>query len=240
MKHVGWGTDNKRLINTLGDISSSDRARVSARFPDLYNKSLTKLMKDECGNNDFGVAAQYLSVGPVEAECMMLKNAMRGIGPIDPSMLYSILCGRSNRDMLLLKKTYFKMYTKDLTAEMSKNCSGDLKTILMSACQAAEEEFDPDYHTEDKAMKDAEILYNVGEGRMGTDEHVMIKIVVLSPPKYLRIVNSVYCDLYGCTLMKAFELELKQKPYDTIATLIKKSTKGIGIYEPYWLLDMMV
>jgi hypothetical protein len=70
----------------------------------------------------------------------------------------------------------------------------------------------------------------------------MAKIVVLSPPKYLKMVNAIYADKYGYTLMKAFEKELnkkggdaakftvgmKLKPFDTIATLIKTSTKGLG------------
>merc|ERR1739844_476707 len=100
-----------------------------------------------------------------------------------------ILCGRSNEDMELLKKTYYKEYTDDLVARMSGEIGGDMKTILMSTVQvscikdgmqicinsykiykidlryyisykAAEEEFDPDYHTEDKAKEDAEELYN--------------------------------------------------------------------------------
>ena len=241
----GWGKDSNRLIKAIGNTVAEDRFKIALRYPELYSKSLTKLMKHECGNSDFGVATQFLSVGPVEAECMMLKKAMDGMGS-DTTVLYSILCGRSNEDMVLLKKTYFKMYTEDLVARMSSEwLSGDLKATLLSSTQAAEEEFNPDYHTDEKAAKDAEILYKVGQGRWGTDGSAMVKIVVLSPPKYLKMINAVYCDKYGYTLMKAFEKELnkkggdaakftvgmKLKPYDTIATLIKKSCKGLGTRE---------
>ena len=241
----GWGKDSKRLINAIGNTVAEDRFKMAIRYPEMYDKKLTKVMVKECGNSDFGVAAQFLSVGPVEAECMMLKRAMDGMGS-DTTMLYSILCGRSNEDMVLLKKTYYKMYTEDLAARMSSEwLSGDLKAILLSSTQASEEEFNPDYHTEEKAAEDAEILYKVGQGKWGTDESAMVKIVVLSPPKYLKMVNAVYCDKYGYTLMKAFEKELnkrggdaakftvgmKLKPYDTIATLIKKSCKGLGTHE---------
>merc|ERR1739844_338155 len=174
----------------------------------------------------------------------MIKNAVDGLGS-DKIMLYSILCGRSNEDMNLLKKTYYKLYTDDLTARVSGEVGGDLKKILISAVQAAEEDFDPDYHTEDKAVEDAEILYEAGQGRWGTHESKMAKIVVLSPPKYLKIVNSVYADKYGYTLFKAFEEEMgnvaaeaalftlgmKLKPYETIAKLIKKACAGFGTDE---------
>jgi len=167
-----------------------------------------------------------------------------GLGS-DKIILYSVLCGRSNEDMTLLKKTYYKQYTDDLTARISSEVGGDLKKILFSAVQAAEEEFDPNYHTLDKAEGDAEAIYKAGQGRWGTDEDKMAKIVVLSPPKYLKILNGVYADKYGYTLFKAFEKELgrlggeaalftlgmKLKPYETVAKLIKKATKGIGTNE---------
>ncbi len=36
----------------------------------------------------------------------------------------------------------------------------------------------------------------------------------MSPPKYLKILNSVYCDKCGYTLEKAFEEELNAKDGD--------------------------
>ncbi len=75
----------------------------------------------------------------------------------------------------------------------------------------------------------------------------MAKIVVMAPPKCFKILNAVYCDKYGYTaLEKAFEQELnakggdaakfaiigmKLKPFDAIATLIKKAMKGLGTNE---------
>jgi hypothetical protein len=243
----GWGKDSKRLISALGNTIGEERKKISLRYPEVNSddgRTLVKVMKDECGNSDFGIAMQFLGHGPVEAECMMIKNAVDGWGA-DKLLLYSILCGRSNEDMVLLKKTYYKMFTDDLTAKVSGQVSGDLKKILLSAVQAAEEEFDPDYHTDDKAQDDAEAIYKAGQGRWGTDENQMAKIIVLSPPKYLKLLNGVYADKYGYTLFKAFEKELnrlggdaalftlgmKLKPYETIAKLIKKATKGLGTNE---------
>ena len=68
----------------------------------------------------------------------------------------------------------------------------------------------------------------------------------MSPPKYLKIINSVYADLYGYTLFKAFEdemgsnvaaeaamftLGMKLKPFETAAKLIKKACAGFGTDE---------
>jgi len=248
----GWGKDSKRLIAAMGNTTGIERKKISIRFPEMFQKELEKLMKEECNNNDFGLAMKFLSNGPVEAECMMLKYAMDGFG-CDKLLLHSILCGRSNEDMTLLKTTYYKLYTDDLVARVSSEVGGDLKQILVSALQAAEEDFNPDYHTEDKAVEDAEGIYKAGQGRWGTNESKMAKIVVLSPPKYLKMVNSVYAEKYGYTLFKAFEKEMgrlggdaalftlgmKLKPFETIASLFKEATKGIGTNETLLTCNMI-
>jgi hypothetical protein len=242
----GWSYDATRLIKVLGNTTGVERKKISLRYKELKGKTLTQKMINECGNSDFGVATQFLSVGPVEAECMMLKKAMDGFGS-DKIMLYSILCGRSNEDITLLKTTYYKFYTEDLAGRVASECGGDLKVILSSALQGAEETFDPDFHTQDKAIHDAKDLYKAGQGSgwFSADNALMSKIVVLSPPKYLKMLNGVYADKYGYTLIKAFEKEMsavggeaamftlgmKLKPFDTIATLIKKATRGIGTNE---------
>jgi len=130
----GWGTSEKRLIEAIGNTTEYDRKLLSLRFEKTFGKDLKKYMKSECGNNGFGQALQYLSLGPVETECRMLKKAVDGLGT-NEVMLYSILCGRSNEDMELLKKTYYKLYTDDLVSRMSGEVGGDMKKILLSAVQ---------------------------------------------------------------------------------------------------------
>ena len=169
----GWGILNfKRLGKALYNTTGNDRKKIALRYPEMYDTDLRKFMRDKLRNSDFGLLMQFLADGPVEVECMMLKHAMDGFGS-DKVMLYTILCGRSNDDMTLLKKTYCKMYYGDLTAEVSRKSGGDIKAILTAAMQAAEEEFNPDYHTEDKAAVDAEAFYKLGQARRwGTDEEV--------------------------------------------------------------------
>ena len=111
--------------------------------------------------------------------------------------------------------------------------------------QGCEEEFDPQYHTEEKAKADSEAFYKAGQGKMGTNEKKMFEIICFSPPQHLRAVGADYADKRGYTLSKALEKELgsgvedaglfivgmKLKPYETIANLIKKSCKGFGTDE---------
>jgi len=239
----GWGTDETGLIETLGSTTPEDRLKITLRYQDLYDKSLRSVMKSEAGG-DFGKALKYLSLNPVEAECKMIKDACKGIGS-HKKILFSILCGRSNRDMELLKKTYYKFYSKDLSALITSESGGDIRKIFSACLQAAEEDFDPDYHTEDKAKEDAEDIYKAGQGRWGTSETKLFKLIVLTPPKYLSMVNARYANDYGYTLAKAMEKELsgdakdaaiftvnmRLKPYEAIAGVIKAACAGMGTDE---------
>ena len=94
-------------------------------------------------------------------------------------------------------------------------------------------------------MEDAEIIYKKGQGRWGTDERGIFKILCSAPPQYLEMINTIYADKYGYTLMKGLEKELgghvrdgtlhmlgmKLKPYETIAKLIKSACAGFGTDE---------
>jgi len=244
----GFGCDKKRLIQSLGATIPEDRLKISLRYNDLYEKPLKDVIKKEV-SGDFGTAMKYLSLPPVEAECQMIKHACKGIGS-HQAVLYSILCGRSNKDMELLKKTYYKMFTTDLTGVMKSELGGllgsDLWKLVSASLQAAEENFDVDFHTEEKALEDAEEIWKKGQGKFfGTSESKIFKVIVLSPPKYLKMVNEAYADKYGYTLEKAmdknlggnaekaaiFTIKMRFKPYEAIAELIKSACAGIGTDE---------
>jgi hypothetical protein len=112
--------------------------------------------------------------------------------------------------------------------------------------QAGVEKYDPQYHTADKVIEDAEEIYQKGQGKwFGTDEKSIFKILCAAPPEHVENINKAYADKYGYTLLKAMEKELtgnvrdgtlhmlgmKLKPYETAAKLIKAACAGIGTDE---------
>jgi hypothetical protein len=99
---LGFGTNEHRLLKALGGCNAETRCKVPGRYFQLYNQDLRQLMKSECGNRDFGTALQFLAVDPVHAECLMIEHACQGIGT-NEMLLFSIICGRSNREIELLK-----------------------------------------------------------------------------------------------------------------------------------------
>lgn len=120
------------------------------------------------------------------------------------------------------------------------------RSLVFNSLQGGEEAFDPQYHTKEKAVEDAEVIYKKGQGKwFGTDEKSIFKILCAAPPEYVTMMSNAYADKYGYTLFKAMEKELtgnvmegtmfmlgmKMKPFETIAGLIKKACAGIGTDE---------
>jgi hypothetical protein len=86
----------------MGGMSMEQRCMVPIRYKELYKKNLLDVVKSECGSRDFGTALQFLAVDPVASECLMLDKACKGVGT-DELLLTTIICGRSNKEMELLK-----------------------------------------------------------------------------------------------------------------------------------------
>lgn len=241
----GFGTDEKQLIKAIGATTPEERCLLPIRYKALYGKDLLAVMKSECGSKDFGTAVQFLAVDPVTAECMMIDTACKGVGT-DELLLGSLICGRTNKEMDLLKKKYFALNTKDLGRKLDGELGGELEQLIFNVLQASEETYDPEYHNQSQMAADVETLYKMGQGKtFGTDEKGLFKILCLAPSEYLQKLNLMYADKHGYTLVKVLEKELsghvekaamfmigmKLKPYEEIAKLIKTSCAGIGTNE---------
>ena len=240
----GWGADKDQVIAALGAKDATERWKLCKRYSELYDKSLVDLMRKEF-SGDFGDAMKMLAMPIDEAECYMLKKAMDGLG-CNVKVVYSILLGRTNDETNRIKKTYFKLYTKDLGKLLASELHGDMERLVFNCIQAGEEVYDPQYHTREKAAQDAETIYKKGQGKFfGTDEKAIFKILCASPSTHVVNIDKAYSEKYGYTLKKGMEKELsgnvrdatlyligmKMKPFETIAAMIKEACRGLGTDE---------
>lgn len=241
----GFGTNEVGLIRALASQSPTTRCKIAIRFKDVHDKGkeLKKLIESECGKGDFGMALQLLSVSPDEADCEIIKKACKGIN--DDLLLYPIIVGRSNRDMEVLRKKFFAMYSKDLGQYLTSELGGDFEDLIVNCLQASEESYDSLFHTDDKAKEDAEALFKMGQGQWGTDEKGLFKLLCFIPPQHMKNIHQIYADKYGYTLVKAMEKEfagktrdavihlvnMKIRPAEAVAKLVDKACKGFGTNE---------
>jgi annexin A7/11 len=132
-----------------------------------------------------------------------------------------------------------------LGRKLDGELGGALEQLVFNVLQAAEETYDPGFHTTEKMQEDVEKLYKMGQGKMGTDEKGLFKLLCAAPPEYLTKLNLMYADKHGYTLVKTMEKELggavekaamfmvgmKLKPIEEVAKLIHTACAGLGTNE---------
>jgi hypothetical protein len=240
----GWGTDENALIRELGDEPAENRVNLYYCYKEKYENDLQAVMKSELGSRSLGMAMQLLSLPLDMAEATIVKNAMSGLGTTE-HLLYPVICGRENDEIVKLKATYFSMFSEDMSVKLAGELGGDFERMIFWCLQGLEKEYDADYFTDEKAEADAEAFHEAGEGSFGTDESSLFKIIGESPAEHLENVNSIHVDKYEITLIGALNNEvggdagraaryavgMKLKPYKTAAQHIAKSCEGWGTDE---------
>ncbi|RLN73474.1 hypothetical protein BBJ28_00015617 [Nothophytophthora sp. Chile5] len=239
----GIGTDDKALVKIIGPLSPNERGLVSLCYKETHGQSLRELVKSET-SGDFGYLLQIICFSLPQAEAYILFHAMKGAGTSD-HLLYSVLMGRTNEEIGLIKKNYFEMYDTDLAVSVSGEIGGDFLAVIMKALQEPMVEYKPSFHTKEKAAEDAELLYNAGEGKWGTDENGFIKVLLASPPQHVRNIEEAYKAKHQNGLVHAIENEfsasdcaaltyfvrLSLEPWTFLADHIEGTMAGVGTDE---------
>ena len=122
------------MIEKLASLDPTGRYKLALRYKELYSSHLHELMKKEF-SGDFGLCMQFLAMPSHEAECAMLKKATDGIGA-SANVIYAVMCGRTNEEMELIKKTYFKLYTKDLGKLMASELHGNMERYVRNCVKS--------------------------------------------------------------------------------------------------------
>ena len=200
-------SDENALIREVGDEPADMRVKLYYCYKEKYGKDLQMVMKSELGSNALGMTLQLLSLPLDMAEALMIEIAMKGFGTKE-SLLYPIICGRENDEIVKLKATYFSMFSEDMSIQLAEELNGDFERMIFWSLQGLEKEYDTDYFTDEKVEADAEAFHKAGEGSFGTDETSLFKIIGESPAEHLEKVNSVYVDKYEITLIGALNNEV--------------------------------
>jgi len=160
----GAHTDEKAIIKILTTRSNRQIQVIRKSYAVLYeDKDLIQNIKDETSGNFEKIAVILLLPRPdFDAQC--LYSAMAGMGT-NEDILIEILCTRTAEEVKEIIKSYDRMYDKALDKIVKAECGGNLNKLFQAilTCVRA-----PDGPTDDvQAKKDAEILYNAGEKKMG-------------------------------------------------------------------------
>ena len=234
----GAGTDERAIINIIVNRNYAQRAEIRRCYKSCYGKDLIKRLKeDTSGNFKDVVAAMFMT--PAEFDAMCLYKAMKGLGTHE-GVLIEIIGTRTSQQLMEIKDAFQREYNESLEKWVKGDTSGNFRNLLIALLQCNRSmNPNPDPNM---CQQDAQMLYNAGEGRWGTDESTFIRIFANRSPAEMAMINDCYTRLRGKGLLKAIDKEFSgdiKKLLETVvgglvdpagyfAQRIREAVKGLG------------
>ncbi|XP_053317653.1 annexin A3 isoform X2 [Spea bombifrons] len=226
----GLGTDEDSLINILTQRSNAQRQLIAKEYQAACGKELKDDLKgDLSGNLEHLMVSLILS--PALFDAKQIKKSMKGTGTTE-SILIEILASRTSKQMKDVGDAYYTAYGKSLGDEISSETSGDFRKALLFL---------------------ANVLYNAGEKKWGTDEDKFIEVLCLRSFPQLRLTFEEYKKVSNKTIEESIAGEISGHLEDLLLAIVKcarntpaffaerlhKSLKGAGTDE-FTLTRIMV
>lgn len=213
----GFGTDEQAIIDILTARSNSQRQQIAEFFTREYGRNLIEDLKSELGGK-FEDVIIALMLPPVDFLAKQLHKAMDGIGT-EEETLVEILCSRDNREVAEIVEAYERLYDRPLAEHLCSETSGDFRRLLTLVVTGVRNA-NTDVHPE-RARESAEMLYNAGEGKLGTDEEVFNKILAHECFQQLRLIFEEYKSISGRTIEQALRDEVSGELKDAMLAIVE-------------------
>jgi hypothetical protein len=189
----GFGTDEKTIIDVLGNRSNGQRMELKKSYQQMYGKDLVKELKSEISGN-FWLTVEALMMTSTEYDAYSIREAVKGLGT-DEEALIELLTTRSNEQLNAAKQAYQTMFNRDIEKDIKSDTSGFFQKVLVSLLTASR----PNTNMVDKtqAKIDAQSLLNSGAKKWGTDEGTFLTIFCARSYSNLRVMFEEYQTLSG-------------------------------------------
>ena len=234
----GFGTDEAALIKIVANRTNQQRMAIKEAYKTAFGRDLISDLKSELrGKLEDAMVALFTE--PIEYDCDSLKNAMKGVGT-DEDSLIEIITSRPNWMLKKIKEKYKEKYKKDLESAIKSETSGDLERLLVSILQCKRSENNNPNVNECAAQ--AKELFDAGEAKWGTDSAVFNKIFTGCSPAEIACIAREYHKISGHTILDGINKEFSGNtkkairsivyatisPSEYFATRVKDAIKGFG------------
>uniref|UniRef100_A0AAR2KDI4 Annexin n=1 Tax=Pygocentrus nattereri TaxID=42514 RepID=A0AAR2KDI4_PYGNA len=202
----GLGTNEKSLIDILTQRSNAQRQLICKAYHQATGRTLADDLKGDT-RGDFEDILLGLIMTPAQFDCREFMRAIKGAGTTD-STLIEIFSSRSNFQIKALSDAYLAETGRSLLHDLKSEVSGDYGKALLIL---------------------AEVLYEAGEKRWGTDESKFTDILCHRSVPQLRQTLVEYKNLTGKTLQQSIESEMSGN-LENILVAIVKCVKSVPAY----------
>ncbi|XP_072288905.1 annexin A5a [Eucyclogobius newberryi] len=219
----GIGTDEDVILMLLTARTNDQRQQIKVAYKKAYGKDLVSALKSELGGlfEDLIVA---LMAPPALFDATQLHKALKGAGTND-EVLIEIMASRTPDEINNMIKVYKKEFSSKLEKDICSDTSGHYQKLLVILLQASREEG----VKEGLIQKDAQDLYDAGEGKFGTDEEKFIGILGTRSIEHLLQVFAAYKKIAGCDIEESVEGETTGN-LENLLLAVVKCTKSVPTF----------
>ncbi|XP_008315069.2 annexin A5b isoform X2 [Cynoglossus semilaevis] len=211
----GLGTDEDAILALLTARSNAQRQEIKTAYKTLFGKDLISDLKGELGGK-FETLIVALMTPPLEYDVSSLRNAIKGAGT-DEKVLVQILASRTPDQVRQIVAAYRKEYDDDLEEDICGDTSGHFKRLLVVLLQANRQRG----IQESEIENDAQVLFQAGEKKFGTDEQMFVTILGNRSSEHLRKVFDAYMKLSGYEMEESIKRETSGSLRDLLLAVVK-------------------
>lgn len=211
----GLGTDEDTILQLLTARSNSQRQEIKATYKTLFGKDLVDDLKGELGGK-FETLIVGLMTPPLAYDVTLLRNAIKGAGT-DEKVLVEVLASRTCQQVKDIVAAYRQEYDDDLEEDVSGDTSGHFKRLLVILLQANRQKG----IQEGTVESDAQVLFQAGEKKFGTDEQTFVTILGNRSAEHLRKVFDAYMKLSGYEMEESIKRETSGPLRDLLLAVVK-------------------
>ncbi|XP_062540271.1 annexin B10-like isoform X2 [Armigeres subalbatus] len=213
----GFGTDEQTIIDVLCARSNLQRQQISTKYRDEIGRNLLEDLKSELSGNLENVILG-LMLPPTNYQCDNLFKAMDGFGTNERTLI-EILCAQSSERLQAIAKLYEELYNRPLVEHVCSETSGDFRRLLTLLLTTVRDP--PASIDRDLAEQQAKLLFQAGEGKLGTEESSFSKILTKSSFEQLELLFEEYKKLTQRAFEQALKDELSGSYYEGLSAIVE-------------------
>ncbi|XP_051013024.1 annexin A5 [Acomys russatus] len=221
----GLGTDEESILTLLTSRSNDQRQEIADEFKTLFGRNLVDDLKSEL-TGKFEKLIVALMKPSRAYDAYELKHALKGAGT-NEKVLTEIIASRTPEEIEGIKQVYEEEYGSSLEDDVVGDTSGYYQRMLVVLLQANR---DTDTAIDDaRVEQDAQVLFQAGELKWGTDEEKFITILGTRSVSHLRRVFDKYMTISGFQIEETIDRETSGN-LEQLLLAVVKSIRSIPAY----------
>lgn len=209
--------DEDVIISVLVMRSNEQRQKIKTVYEATTGQRLDKALKSAL-RHDLEDVSLALLMTPPQFDAHCIRKATKRLGT-DEDVLVEILATRTKEQIDEITRVFKQEYNDDLEKVLKSEASGDFEKALLALYRTRRDtSTDVDMQL---AQIDAEMLFEAGENRKGSNVDAFIEILTTRSAAQLSKTFQRYACVSDLSLPKALQCELRGDVEDCLVDIVK-------------------